>query len=249
MKSAPRKLDPVVKSRLYEGIVRQIMHKIITGEFKPGEKLPAEREIAGSLAVNRSTLREALKKLEVLGLVDIRHGDGIYVQNYLESGNLELFREIIYHDEVLSQEILDNVLVIRRTLVPEMAAIAAGLRTGQHVRDLRAVIESEDDDSMLESDLRVHHVIARASGNMLYIFILNFFNQLFRDFGHIYFDFPANRKRSAKFHRDIADAIEAGNPDKARRIMREVLMYTEERIHEFYKSGESVGRGAAGKGA
>ncbi|TAL38881.1 MAG: FadR family transcriptional regulator [Spirochaetes bacterium] len=249
MTSAARKLDPVVKSRLHEGIVRQVLQKILAGELKPGEKLPAEREIAESLKVNRATLREALKKLEVLGLVDIRHGDGIYVQNYLESGNLELFREIIYSKAILNPGVLENILVIRRILVPEMAAIAAEKRTDEHVRDLATLVLDDPGDEMLERDLTVHRMIARASGNLFYIFILNFFNQLFRDFGPIYFDFPENRERSAKFHRDIAAAIGAGKADKARKIMHEVLLFTEERIHEYYKAGNSVGRGAAGKGA
>ncbi|RPI96896.1 MAG: FadR family transcriptional regulator, partial [Spirochaetales bacterium] len=100
MTLAAKKLDPVTRSRLHEEIVSQMIGRIVAGRFRPGERLSAEREIAANLHVNRATLREALKKLEVMGLVEIRHGDGIYVKNYLESGNLELFKEIVYLDEV-----------------------------------------------------------------------------------------------------------------------------------------------------
>ncbi len=227
-------LDPVVKSRLHEGIVRQIQRKIISGDFALGQKLPPEREIAQSLNVNRATLREALKKLELLGLLEIRHGDGIYVRNYLESGNLELFKNIIYMDDVISLELLTNILDIRKILAPEMAALAALHRSDDEMKELERATAGELTGSMLEQDLMVHHIIARASRNMLYIFILNFFNQLFRDYGYLYFNAVKNRERSGKFHREICAAVKNRQSEKARKIMLQVLQYTEERIYEYY---------------
>ena len=230
-----RKLDPVTRSRLHEEIVNQMIGRIVEGHFKPGERLPAEREIASNLRVNRATLREALKKLEVMGLVEIRHGDGIYVKNYLESGNLELFQAIIYLDEVFDRGILADTLSIRRLLAPEMAAHAAKNRTEEQLEALKTIAFADGDDDMLERDLAVHHLIARASGNLLYIFILNFFNSLFRDHGYLYFGDPENRRRSARFHHDIYKAIAARGEREARRIMEDVLAYTERKIFDFYK--------------
>lgn len=234
MKNKHAMLDPVVKSRLHEEIVRQIQRKIVRGEFAIGEKLPSERDLAESLQVNRATLREALKKLELLGLVEIRHGDGIYVQNYLESGNLELFKDLMVMNGELDYGILMNILEIRRLLIPEMAARAAENRGDEELRQLSNEALCESDDGVLERDLGVHHAIARASGNMLYIFILNFFNQLFRDYGYLYFSDPENRKRSMRFHRDIFGAIDKRQPEKAKKIMRDVLVYTEKQIQSYY---------------
>ncbi len=236
MTLAAPKLDPVTRSRLHEEIVSQMIGRMVEGRFRPGERLPAEREIAANLHVNRATLREALKKLEVMGLVEIRHGDGIYVKNYLESGNLELFKEIVYLDEVFDPGILADTLAIRKILVPEMASRAAGSRTDGQLEELKAIAFAEGDDDMLERDLRVHHLVARASGNMLYIFILNFFNQLFRDYGYLYFSDAKNRGRSARFHRELYEAFRAKQPAKARKIMADVLVYTEGRIFAFYKN-------------
>lgn len=243
MTVAAKRLDPVTRSRLHEEIVSQMIGRIVEGRFRPGERLPAEREIAANLRVNRATLREALKKLEVMGLVEIRHGDGIYVKNYLESGNLELFKAIVYLDEVFDREILTDTLAIRRLLVPEMAAKAAENRTEEQLRELESIALAEGDDDMLERDLAVHHLIARASGNLLYIFILNFFNQLFRDHGYLYFSDPENRRRSARFHRDIHAAIVARQAERSRKIMADVLDYTEEKIFAFYKKNYGA-RGA-----
>lgn len=235
MNAGSNKLDPITKSRLHEEIVTQIQRRILDGGFAVGERLPAEREIAQSLKVNRATLREALKKLEVLGLIEIRHGDGIYVRNYLESGNLELFKTIIYMNEVISLDILRNILDIRKILVPEMARFAAQNRSAAELSELREVTSGAGDDSILERDLRVHHIIARASRNVFYIFILNFFNQLFRDYGFLYFDDPKNARRSEKFHADIYEAVRLRDGERAHRVMREVLVYVEERIYRYYR--------------
>lgn len=235
MTVASQKLDPVIRSRLHEEIVSQMIGRIVGGQFRPGERLPAEREIAANLHVNRATLREALKKLEVMGLVEIRHGDGIYVKNYLESGNLELFKAIVYLDEVFDPGILADTLVIRKIIVPEMAAKAALNRTDEQLEELKSIAFAGGDDDMLERDLCVHHLIARASGNMLYIFILNFFNQLFRDHGYLYFSDPENCRRSVRFHRDLYSAVAEKRAERSRKVMAEVLAYTEERIFAYYK--------------
>ena len=233
MKNKHAMLDPVVKSRLHEEIVRQIQRKIVRGEFAIGEKLPSERDLAESLQVNRATLREALKKLELLGLVEIRHGDGIYVQNYLESGNLELFKDLMVMNGELDYGILMNILEIRRLLIPEMAARAAENRGDEELRQLSNEALCESDDSVLERDLGVHHAIARASGNMLYIFILNF---LTSSSGTTDISISAILKIASVRcgFTGIYGAIDKGQPEKAKKIMRDVLVYTEKQIQSYY---------------
>ena len=84
--------QPITRSRLHEEIVTIIQKQIMNGAIPPGSKLPPEREMAQTLNVNRATVREALRKLENLDLIEIRHGDGLYAKNYLESGNLDLIK-------------------------------------------------------------------------------------------------------------------------------------------------------------
>lgn len=223
---------PLARSRLHEEIVTIIQKQIIRGTLKPGEKLPTERDLAESLQVNRATVREALRKLETLELLEIRHGDGVYARNYLESGNLELIKTVAYMDD--PTESLLNVLEVRRILVPEMAALAAQRRSADDLAELSRVIFT-DELTILERDLQVHHLIARATHNLFYTIILNFFNQLYRDFGYLYFNNPANVERSQRFHQEILDAITAQAPDEARRIMTDVLRYAEEAVADHLK--------------
>lgn len=218
------------RSRLFERIASILLKRIIRGEIPVGERLPTERTLAADFQVNRSTIREALKKLESFQIIEIRHGDGVYVKDYLESPNLELIDALFYMDKVLDTDILATLLQVRRILVPEMAAVAAEKRTDEHLRDLEETVFRSSDLDILDRDLKVHRIIALASGNILYLVLLNFFNRFFREFGHLYFDRPENEKRSNAFHRDLFEAVRDKDSKRARRVMHDVLVYAEEAI-------------------
>ena len=219
--------QPITRSRLHEEIVTIIQKQIMNGAIPPGSKLPPEREMAQTLNVNRATVREALSKLENLDLVEIRHGDGLYAKNYLESGNLDLIKAALNMDE--HKEIISNILETRRYMVPQMAYMAAQRRTATDLKELKEVI-SQKDLNMLERDIKVHQIIARATHNLICIIGLNYFNQIFHDYGYLYFDDERNVERSRVFHREIYEAIKAKKPREARRIMHDVLIYAEDAV-------------------
>ena len=218
---------PLTRSRLHEEIVSVIQKKIMDGSIAPGFKLPPEREMAETFNVNRATVREALRKLENLDLVEIRHGDGLYVKNYLESGNFDLIKAALNMDE--SKDIISNILEARGFVVPQIAYMAAQRRTTADLNELKQVV-SKADMTMLERDIKVHQIIARSTHNLLCAIILNFFNQIFRDYGHLYFDDERNVEHSRKFHKEIYEAIKNRQPDVARRIMKDVLLYAEDAV-------------------
>jgi len=219
--------QPIIRSRLHEEIVTIIQKQIMNGAIPPGSKLPPEREMAQTLNVNRATVREALSKLENLDLIEIRHGDGLYAKNYLESGNLDLIKVALDMDE--HKEIMSNLLEARRYIVPQVAYVAAQRRTATDLKELKEVI-SQKDLSMLERDIKVHQIIARATHNLVCTIGLNYFNQIFHDYGYLYFDDERNVERSRVFHREIYEAIKAKKPREARRIMHDVLIYAEDAV-------------------
>ena len=218
---------PITRSRLHEEIVKIIQKQIMEGEMAPGDKLPTERELAETFDVNRATVREALRKLENLDLVEIRHGDGLYVKNYLESGNFDLIKAAIHLNG--RHEVFDNILEARRYVVPQMAYLAAQSRTKTDIEEFGQII-LRDDLSMLEKDIKVHQMIARATHNIVCTISLNFFNQIFREYGHLYFDDENNVERSRVFHKEIYEAIKNKKPENARRIMKDVLIYAEDAV-------------------
>ena len=224
-------LQPVNRHRLHDDIILQLQEKILRGEFPPGYKLPPERDLAVEFGVNRSTVREALKKCEALGLLSILHGDGIYVRDYRETGNLELLKSLFLTANKQVPELLDGLMQLRSIIVPPMAAHAASNRNSSELEELDLTIKNND-ITLQEKDLLIHRIIARASGNMAYIFLLNYFNDIFRGFGDLYFSKPENREMTIRFHRDILAAIREKNSDRALKVMKEVLVRSREAVME-----------------
>lgn len=215
------------KKNLSDEVASQIISHIISGVLSPGKKLPPEREISEKMNVNRHTLREALRKLESLSLLSVRQGDGIYIRDYRDSGNLELLKHIIYQNRDKTSEVLRDILEIRRIISPEMAEKAALNRTEHDINSMLEIISS--DKSLMEKDLAIHQTIARAGNNILYVFMLNFFNDIFKDFGHTYFANEENIKVTSKFHTEISKAISAGDSKLSKKIMSEVITYAEKK--------------------
>jgi len=230
MKRTATLLKPLNKIKLYEEIVEQLKNKIINRDIAPGEKLPAERTLAQMLNVNRSTVREALGRLESMDLVEIRHGEGVYVKDYLESGSLELVKELLFRNGALDMNVFKNLMDLRELLVPEMAYCAAQNRTEKDLKNLEHLVSETDEKNMGNRDMRIHSIIARASGNVLFVVMLNAFTSQMNEYYELYFSDPGNRANALFFHKDIYRAIKNREPDKAKQIMKDVLRLAGEKI-------------------
>jgi GntR family transcriptional regulator, transcriptional repressor for pyruvate dehydrogenase complex len=222
-------LDPLHKTRLHEGIVKQLQMKILSGEFQAGDKLPPERDLAESLNVNRATLREALKKMEMLELVQIRHGDGVYVMNYLESGNLELLRPLMMAGGVIDIDIVKGLLYLRRLILPDVAYQAALNRTDEDLAEMESVTNHDNGLSLNDRDMLFYKLIASASRNIPFVMVLNFFNNsgLVADLLNIYFTEKENIGRAHRSYEAVIDAIRKREPEKSKKSMLDLLVYAE----------------------
>ncbi len=227
METEPRPLEPLTKTRLHEQIMEALKDRIVRGDLPVGAKLPSERELAQCFGVTRTTVREALHKLESMGLVDIKHGTGIVVKDFLDSGSLELARLMLSVDGRLDGSALGDLMELRRLLLPEIGARAAANRSAEELRELERLVFHADDMPLGERDWRLHNAIARASGNLLFVVVLNAFTSFARDASKLYFDVPANQQRSLEFHREIYAAIEASDVARARQVMAEVMEFAD----------------------
>lgn len=225
--------EPLTRTRLHEEIAGVIEGKIIRGEIKPGTRLPSERELAISFGVNRATVREAIRRLETYDLLEIQHGNGVYVKDFAMNGNLELIKSIIAHGNgSVNKDIFFSLIEARNTFCTEMAGLAAKRRTDKDLSEIEKVI-LDSSISIQEKDLLVHQLIARFTKNILYIILLNFFNQTYRDLSYLYFNNEKNVKRTEKFHKDIFKAINNSDAARARSIMKEILEFTENATREY----------------
>ena len=229
-------LNPLSKTRLHEEIVAQFKDRIIRGDINPGDRLPTERELAEQLNVNRTTVREALHKLESLGLVEIRHGTGIFARDYRESTSLDLVKQILFMDGKINIAVLKNLMDLRRILVPEISYYAALNRNKNDLNDLERIVFDRSDMPLEEKDWRVHNVIARASGNILFLTLLNVFTDLAGRFTNLYFLSPKNCKRTERFHQEIYQAINDKQAGNARQIMKDILVYAENQTLKAIKT-------------
>lgn len=227
-------IQPVQKNRLHEGITHQLQWAIIDGTIEVGTRLPAERTLAEQFQVNRGTVREALKKLQIMGLVEIRHGDGVYAKDYRQSGNLELFKELLRgKDNKPRCDMLEDTLFIRTMMAPEMARLAVLDRKEPSVVELRSIIDNNG-YSRNERDLLIHQFIAKDSGNTFYMFLLNFFNDIFHSFGYLYFENEEAAKITDTFHAGLMKAYDNGDADAAFKVTLQAMQGSSRIVLDLY---------------
>lgn len=148
-----------------EAILR-IKEMIVAGELTPGAKLPPEKELAERLGLSRSSLREAVKALAVIRVLDVRQGDGTYVTSLEPRLLLEAMSFVVdLHD---NDSILE-LFAVRRILEPAASRLAARHAAPEMIASLRELIGAVDDvddvETLVEHDLRFHRGIAEATGN------------------------------------------------------------------------------------
>ncbi|MCW5656123.1 MAG: FadR family transcriptional regulator [Burkholderiaceae bacterium] len=225
-------LHAIETRRLYRQIADQIRAGVRAGEYLPGSRLPAERDLALQLGVSRPSVREALIALEVEGLVEVRVGSGVHVLGDAElaarpartlgnaSGPFEIIRA-------------------RQVVEGELAALAARRMTKAQVATLRDLLARMDGDiaagSMpIHSDRQFHLCIAEAADNApLLRTVTELYdernNPLFESFGH-HFENASTWRRALVEHAAVVDAIAARDAEAARRAMQRHL----QRSHDRY---------------
>lgn len=221
-------LKPVEKQRVAEEIAEQLRSLILNGQYPPGSKLPPERELSKRLRVNRASLREALKKLEHLGLVRIRQGDGTRVQNFMETGGIELVQHLLPLAGG-KPELIRDLLEFRRIFGRELARLAAA-RSSKEVdglAKLRALAErAEQAQSALdlfELDFDFYVAVAALCGNHVMLLLINTVRDGVRGFMPLLANLAAPGDSVRKHHRELIAAIEQGDVASAGRIADDYL--------------------------
>jgi GntR family transcriptional regulator, transcriptional repressor for pyruvate dehydrogenase complex len=157
--------------------VEEIKAKIATGELEPGQRLPTERDLATEFGLSRSSMREAIRALTVMGVLEARHGAGIYVTR-LEPGDLlETFGVVA---EISRGETLMHLVQVRKILEPAAAAAAAARIDADGLIHLRAEMTAMERgtsaEEIVEHDLEFHRIITEAAGNPVLAAILGGLN-------------------------------------------------------------------------
>ena len=221
-------LKPVEKQRVAEEIAEQLRSLILNGQYPPGSKLPPERELSKRLRVNRASLREALKKLEHLGLVRIRQGDGTRVQNFMETGGIELVQHLLPLGGG-RPELIRDLLEFRRVFGRELARFAAARSSKDKdgLTKLRALADKADHTAgaadLFDLDFDFYVALASMSGNQVMLLLINTVRDGVRNFMPLLANLAAPTDTVRKHHRELIAAIERADVVAAGKIADDYL--------------------------
>jgi len=212
-------------SRLYEQIVQQIEESIVKGNLKPGDQLPAERELAQRFGVSRTAVREAVKALREKGLVEAYSGRGTFVTD----GTTQAVRQSLdLMVKIGQQDGSTHLAEVRAILEPEIAALAASRIQEPELVTMREAVAvmdkaQQEPEAYIEADLDFHLALAEAADNPLILTLLDSIVGLLREQRLRIFRVPGGPERGQIHHKKILDAVERHDADKARETMRSHL--------------------------
>ncbi len=210
---------PVKSTKVYEHVIIQIQEMVMDDKLKKGDKLPPERELAELLGVSRTSIREALRALQVMGLIECKQGEGNFIRSNFDDILFQPLSVIFKLQESKPEEILE----LRKMLEIETAALAARKITNQEIEELGLIMnqlkECEDEDTRVKLDKEFHYKIANISKNSLILNILNVISSLMdffiKDARKIILSNKDNKQLLIKHHEDIYNALSKKNASEA----------------------------------
>jgi GntR family transcriptional repressor for pyruvate dehydrogenase complex len=215
--------QPVRRSRLYEDIVRQIQDLIADKHLTPGDRLPGERELADLLSVSRASVREALRVLDFLGVVEVRPGEGTFVATTppapVDPSVYRLLRERTF---------LLDVLAARRVVEDAIVRLAARVATRDDLDALGQYLETRERELAtgrqdVVGDLAFHAMLADATGNPVLGSVMRHLNELWLRSREKTGRKNTSPHKAHQFHRQILTALRRRQPTAARQAMRRHL--------------------------
>lgn len=219
---------PIKSKKVYEVVIDEIQQQIINGTLNRGDKLPTERVLAEQLGVSRTSVREAMRALEVLGIVQVKQGGGNYIKDRFDDALVEPLSLMFMLNESHPKEIVD----LRKIIEVESAYRAAERITDEEIEELRGVIQQlrqrtkdKDEAMSVAYDKAFHYSICRIADNFLFSNILNMLSNLMdsliEDARGIILLKEENQEILIKQHEKIFTALENKDPKAAATAMRE----------------------------
>jgi GntR family transcriptional repressor for pyruvate dehydrogenase complex len=212
------------RSQLTQQVVDYVRGLIASGTLRPGDRLPAERELARELKISRSSLRAGIGFLSAMGVLKSRHGAGTFVSSgppALDSSSLSVLGEL---HGFLPWQMFEARLVIEASV----ASLAAERASDEHIAELAEEVAEmyaalADPQEYLIHDIRFHRTIARAAGNPILGALMETITANLYDGRRRTVQNSLDLKQSAEMHREIYRAIRSRNPEAARRTMQQHL--------------------------
>jgi GntR family transcriptional repressor for pyruvate dehydrogenase complex len=227
---APVKSDFEVirRNKVYEEVAKQI-ERLILQKLQPGDKLPSERELAEMLQVSRSSIRDAIRSLELMGLVEPRQGAGTIVRELSAESLVNPFANALKRRQELVSELLD----FRKMLEPPLAARAAAHASPDEVSEMEEILQRQEatlshGEASIDEDAEFHYSVALASGNSVVLKVLDILMDLLRESRERSLQLKGRPQKSLAGHRRILAAIKRHDAEAAKDAMRRHIEDVEE---------------------
>jgi len=220
--------DVVRRNKVYEEVAQQI-ERLILKKLRPGDKLPSERELAEMLRVSRSSIRDAIRGLELKGLVEPRQGAGTIVCEVSADALANPFANALKRRRELVSELLD----FRKMLEPPLAARAATHASADEVAEMEEILRRQEQrhaqgDAAVSEDAEFHYSIALAADNSVVLKVLDIIMDLLRDTRERSLQVQGRPQKSLAGHRRILAAIKRHDAEAAKAAMRHHIEDVEE---------------------
>ena len=226
-----------MNNRLHESVFLELQKGILKGEYPPGSRFPAERDLAQQYNVSRSTIREAMGKLAKSGLVETRPQSGTYVSEYQTGASLDLLIEIMQKGGEVDSDILLSLMETRSVIELHAARKALKNLAPEDISCLKKIIADEkssvrNPELMAECDYELHQFIMQKSGNFIIQLIFNSFKPVYRFYTGFFFSMPGAIKKTIQQHEAFVRFAESKNMNAAVEILEEALDYGKNRVIE-----------------
>jgi GntR family transcriptional repressor for pyruvate dehydrogenase complex len=230
--TAPAAIDElraVRKNRRYEQVAEQIQQLIARGVLKPGDRLPPERDLATKFGVGRGSIRDAIRTLEIMGVVEPRQGHGTVVRELSAETLVVPLASVLSHKRELVAELLD----VRRMIEPALAGRAAKNATPEEIAHMEQILERQRQkmrrgEPTIEEDSEFHYAIAVAARNTVVLRVLDVLMDLLRESRTRSLQVPGRLERSYAGHRRVLRAIKRRDGASAQAAVRQHLKEIEQ---------------------
>ena len=221
----------IERSSLPDQVFRTLAEAVLSGRYAPGERLPGQRAMAAELGVNMASLREGIKRLEQLRLIEVKHGDAMRVTDWRAQGGLDV---LVYAATAGAggDPIIAALFEARRLLLREAARLAAERRTDEQAQllaDLATAFASAPDEETAQGiDLAYFATVIEAAGNLVFTLILNSIRALYLEQLERFRPIVADRERLAPHYMAAARAIENREAGAAAAVIERLTELQEE---------------------
>jgi GntR family transcriptional regulator, transcriptional repressor for pyruvate dehydrogenase complex len=219
--------------RASDQVFAGLLEALLSGRYAPGEKLPAQRTLAAEAGVTMGTVREALQRLEQMGLLEVRQGDAMRVRDWRRHGGLDVIAHLALTSGRFDPAVLGDVLEARGLMLRELATLAARRRSAEQAGRLgdlaAAVSQAPDDQAAQRLDFAFFTELAEAAGNLVFALIMNSIRSLYFEHAER-LPVTAAHEELAPLYVETARAVRRRRPSAARRAVGLLAERQRERV-------------------